>query len=82
VLSRPGNTAARATLLESISQALAGLTAATFSRAGALDDGALDEALATSKLVLRRMKYEQLWFMKRLALRRAGTELDNRAWSR
>ncbi len=81
-LSRPGNTAARATLLESLSQALAALTAATFSRAGALDDSALDQALATSKLALRRMKVEQLWFMKRLAIRRAGTELDNRAWSR
>jgi hypothetical protein len=58
------------------------MTAATFSRNGTLDDAALDEALATSKQVLRRMKFEQLWFMKRLAVRRAGTELDNRAWSR
>jgi hypothetical protein len=32
--------------------------------------------------VLRRMKFEQLWFMKRLAIRRAGTPLDNRVWSR
>jgi hypothetical protein len=82
VLARPGNTAARTTLLDSLSRALASLTAATFNREGALDDTALDEALATSKQVLRRMKFEQLWFMKRLAIRRAGTELDNRAWSR
>ena len=53
-----------------------------FSREGTLDDSALDEALATSRRVLRRMKFEQFWFMKRLAARRAGTELDNRAWSR
>jgi len=81
-LARPGNTAGHSGRLESLSRALATLTAATFSRDGALDDAALDEALATAKSVLRRMKVEQLWIMKRLATRRAGTELDNRAWSR
>jgi hypothetical protein len=82
VLARPGNTAARTTLLESLSRALEALTVATFSRDAKLDDSLLDEALATAKQVLRRMKFEQFWFMKRLAVRRAGTELDNRAWSR
>jgi hypothetical protein len=82
VLAKPGNTAARTTLLESLSRALGAMTAATFSRNGTLDDSALDEALATSKQVLRRMKLEQLWVMKKIAARRAGTELDNRAWSR
>ena len=47
-----------------------------------MDEAALDQALATGSQVVRRMKFEQLWFMKRLALRRAGTALDNRAWSR
>jgi len=43
----------------------------------------LEAALSdTAKQVLRRMKLEQNWIMKRLAARRAGTELDNRAWSR
>jgi hypothetical protein len=82
VLAQPGHTAARTALLESASRALAALTGATFSRAGTLDDSALDDALAAGKQLLRRMKVEQLWFMKRLAVRRAGTELDNRAWSR
>src|SRR4051794_1538103 len=82
VLARPGTTPARSSLLESLSRALEAFTVATFSRAGALDDTALDEALATAKQVLRCMKFEQLWFMKRLAIRRAGTELDNRVWSR
>ena len=81
-LAVPGSTAAHIALLETLSRALAVFTAAHFSREGALDDSALDEALATSKQVLRRMKFEQLWFMKRLAARRAGTEMDNRAWSR
>ena len=82
VLARPGNRPAHTVLLESLSRAIGAMTAATFNRDGALDDSALDEALATSKTVLRRMKFEQLWFMKRLAVRRAGTALDNRAWSR
>jgi hypothetical protein len=81
-LASPRSTAAHSALLETVSRALATLTSATFSREGTLDDAALDEALATSKSVLRRMKFEQIWFMKRLATRRAGTELDNRAWSR
>ena len=81
-LAQPGTTAAHAAILEKVSRALAAFTAATFSRDGKLDDSALDEALAASKDVLRRMKFEQLWFMKRLAIRRAGTPLDNRVWSR
>ncbi len=81
-IARPGQTAAHLALLDTVSRALASLTAATFSRDGVLDASALDEAMATSKSVLRRMKFEQLWFMKRLATRRAGTELDNRVWSR
>ncbi len=81
-MSRPGQTAAHLALLETVSQALTAMTAATFSRDGVLDASALDEAMATAKSVLRRMKFEQLWFMKRLATRRAGTELDNRVWSR
>jgi hypothetical protein len=81
-LARPGSTAAHTVLLDTVSRALDVLTVAHFGREGTLDDSALDEALATSKRVLRRMKFEQLWFMKRLASRRAGTEMDNRAWSR
>ena len=81
-IARPGNRAAHSARLEALSRALATLTTATFSRDGALDEPALDEALAAAKQGLRRMKFEQLWFMKRISTRRAGTELDNRAWSR
>jgi hypothetical protein len=81
-LALPGNTAARTALLDAVSRALDTFTTAHFGREGTLDDATLDEAFATSKRVLRRMKFEQLWFMKRLAVRRAGTEMDNRAWSR
>ncbi len=81
-LASPNSTAGRTALLESLSRALGALTVAHFSRDGALDDSALNDALATARAALRRMKLEQIWFMKRLAARRAGTELDNRAWSR
>jgi len=81
-LPRAEGSARRTELLESLAQALTAFTTAHFGRDGTLDDGALDQALATAKQVLRRMKIEQIWFMKRLAARRAGTKLDSRAWSR
>ena len=81
-LSRAKGSARRTELLESLAQALTAFTTAHFGRDGTLDDGALDQALATAKQVPRRMKIEQIWFMKRLAARRAGTKLDSRAWSR
>jgi hypothetical protein len=74
--------ARRTLLLESLEQALTALTVAEFGQEAALNDSALDEALATGLQVLRRMKFEQLWIMKRLAAWRAGTAMDNRAWSR
>jgi hypothetical protein len=81
-LARGRSDARRTVFLESLARALNTFTTAHFGREGALDETALDEALDTSKQVLRRMKLEQNWIMKRLAARRAGTELDNRAWSR
>jgi hypothetical protein len=72
----------RAALLESLEQALSSLTAAQYGRVETLDDAALDQALATGSQVVRRMKLEQIWFMKRMAAWRAGSALDNRAWSR
>jgi hypothetical protein len=72
----------RAALLESLEQALTSLTAAQYGRDSGFDDAALDQAVATGTQVVRRMKVEQIWIMKRLAARRAGTALDNRAWSR
>jgi hypothetical protein len=74
--------ARRMALLGSLEQALSSLTIAQYGRETAMDDAALDQALATGVTLLRRMKLEQLWFMKRLAARRAGSPLDNRAWSR
>jgi hypothetical protein len=74
--------ARRTELLESLARALTTFTTAHFGREGALDDAALDESLATTRQVLSRVKREQFWIMKRLAAWRAGSALDNRAWSR
>jgi hypothetical protein len=78
----PQSTSRRTILLQSLEQALAALTVAEFGRETAFNDILLDEALATGVKALRRMKIEQTWLMKRLAARRAGTPMDNRAWSR
>jgi hypothetical protein len=81
-IARGTATARRVERLEALSRALTTFTTAHFGRDGALDEGALDESLGTAKDVLARVKVEQLWIMKRLAAWRAGTALDNRAWSR
>jgi hypothetical protein len=73
---------AAAPLYESLEQALATLTAAQYGRNGTLDDGALDEALATGSQVLKRARLDQTWVMKRLAARRIERQGDARAWSR
>ena len=79
-----GNSNARRTaMLESLAQALTTFTVAGYSRDGKLDDGALDEALETGFTVLKRMRLEQTWVMKRLAMRRgAAVPMDTRVWSR
>jgi len=73
--------ARRAAMLDSLGQALTTLTAAQYGRDGTLNEPALDEAMATANQVLKRMKLEQTWIMKRIGLRRAAA-LSTRAWSR
>jgi hypothetical protein len=81
-IARGAANARRADLLESLARALTIFTIAHFGRDAALDDAALDESLATARRVHTRVKLEQIWIMKRLAARRAGTAMDNRVWSR
>jgi len=81
-LARGTANARRTELLDSLTKALNTFTTAHFGREGTLDDAALDESLATAGRVLSRVRLDQLWFMKRIAAWRAGTALDNRAWSR
>jgi hypothetical protein len=77
-----GTSASRQQLLTSLEQALQTLTSAGYGRSETLDDGALDQALETGVQALRNVRIRQLWILKRLAAWRAGTAVDNRAWSR
>jgi len=75
--------ARRSAMLESLSQALSAFTIAGYSRNGTVDDAALDEGLSTGFDALKRMRLEQTWVMKRLAMRRGGAlPVETRVWSR
>jgi hypothetical protein len=78
------NDAKRGALLDALAQALTTFTTAQYGRADAkLDDAALDGALSTAFDVLKRVRFEQTWLMKRLAARRGDiAPLETRAWSR
>jgi hypothetical protein len=81
--SANGN-ARRSVMLESLAQALTTLTTAGYGRDGTLDEAALDEALSTAAAVRKRMRIEQTWIMKKIAMRRGGdaAPVDTRVWSR
>jgi hypothetical protein len=82
--ARGGADPKRAPMLDSLAQALNAFTVAQYGRAEAkVDDATLDAALDTAFQVLKRMRLEQTWIMKRLAARRRGAvPLETRAWSR
>jgi len=74
--------------LESIQEALARFTVAQYgrpadgSRGGTFDDVALDESLRNGQQVLRRLKLEQTWIMRRLGRSRKAAPVETRVWSR
>lgn len=74
--------AKRAALLESLEQSLARFTAAQYGRDDKPDDAALDDALATSRDALKRIRFQQTWLMKKVGRRIPPREVEARAWSR
>jgi hypothetical protein len=63
--------------------AVARFTAAQFGRDDKLDDSALGEALMDGSRVVRRLKLENLWVVKKArGVTAFASELGNRAWSR
>jgi hypothetical protein len=72
----------RATLLESLDRALSQFTTAQYGRPEALDSAALDEALTTGRTALKRVAFEQTWFMRKFGARPPAREVEARAWSR
>ena len=83
-VARGGADAKRTAMLDSLAQALNAFTVTQYSRADAkVDDAELDAALDTAFQVLKRVRLEQTWIMKRLAARRRGAvPVETRAWSR
>jgi hypothetical protein len=76
------SSASRAQLIASLEQSLRAFTTAEYGRDEKIDDGELDQALSAAGQALRQVKMKELWLMKRLAAWRAGSPVDNRAWSR
>lgn len=73
----------RAKVLENLGAALSSLTAAQYGRDNSLDDQVLDNALDSALSVLRRLKIENAWVVKKMrTLRLAKTDAADRAWSR
>jgi hypothetical protein len=63
--------------------ALARFTTARFGRDDKLDDAALGESLTDSFRVVRRLKLENFWVVKKIrGVRAFAVEVGNRAWSR
>jgi hypothetical protein len=81
-IGRGRMSAARAALLESVQEALTRFTVAQYGRQTTLDDAALDESMAASTRLVRRLKMERFSVMKWLGRRRAAPELESRVWSR
>jgi hypothetical protein len=77
--------AKRAQELESIEQALSRFTAAQYGRNGSFDDQALDESLDSGFQLLRRLKLEHTWPMRRFTKHRGAARHapgTTRVWSR
>ena len=68
--------------LDELARALTGLTTGQYGRVPSGDD-VLDEALEIARHVVRRLRIEQTWPVRKVrAARRVGVELGQRVWSR
>ena len=82
-LATEGGSSGHRQALEEVQLALARFTTALFGRDEKLDDTALGESLSDSFRVVRRLKLENLWLVKKYkGMTQFATEVGNRAWSR
>jgi hypothetical protein len=78
-----GNGGSRAGVLEQLEGTLARLTAAQYGRDTALDEAALDEMLDTGQGMLRRVRIQNVWVVKKaFAFARPKAAAESREWSR
>jgi len=69
--------------LQQLQTALACFTTALFGREAKLDDAALTVSLGDAPGIVRQLKLENIWIVKKIRnMRHAAGELGNRAWSR
>jgi hypothetical protein len=82
-LTIEGGSSGHRQALEEVQVALARFTTALFGREEKIDDTALGESLSDSFRVVRRLKVENLWVLKKYkGVTQFATEVGNRAWSR
>ncbi|HEY3045580.1 MAG TPA: hypothetical protein VGJ39_16230 [Vicinamibacterales bacterium] len=73
----------RARVLEQLRAVLSRMTAAQYGRDNQLDDQVLDDALDAGVGVLRRLKIENAWVVKKVrSFRPSKADVADRAWSR
>jgi hypothetical protein len=69
--------------LQQLQTAIACFTSALFGREPKLDDTALSVSLGDAPGIVRQLKLENIWIVKKIKnMRHAAGELGNRAWSR
>ncbi|MEO8259398.1 MAG: hypothetical protein ABI868_18770 [Acidobacteriota bacterium] len=82
-LAAGGGSSGHRQALEEIQVALARFTTALFGRDEKIDETALGESLSDGFRVVRRLKVENLWLLKKYkGVTQFATEVGNRAWSR
>ncbi|HEY7283901.1 MAG TPA: hypothetical protein VH497_00565 [Vicinamibacterales bacterium] len=72
--------------LESMEEALSRFTIAQYSRPTAegkatVDEGALDESMRAGQDILKRLKIEHTWLMRKLKRNRRAVQAETRVWS-
>jgi hypothetical protein len=81
--AEPGFSPAEGARLQELEDVLAKVTAVQYGRDVAPDDTAFDEALAFGKRVLRRLKVENIWIVKKgLSLGQSKAILEDGVWVR
>jgi hypothetical protein len=82
-LATGGGSNAHRRALEPLKTALGCFTTALFGREMKLDETALSESLVEAPAILRRLKLENLWLVKKVkSLTQSTSGLGTRAWSR
>jgi hypothetical protein len=81
-LERAGGSERRLRVLEELQDLMTRLTAALYGRDRALDEAVIEEAFASGRSILRRLRLENLWLAKKLrALPIGRAALEHRVWA-